>query len=406
MPAPLNIATALERALGILDDAQDVVTGRPVEGTAPEWAARRGWSDCLLGLSDHQLVEAEHAPARFLAAHSGAPESLRTLADQVTTLCAPFEDVSIPEHHSLEKHVKPRKQAQLDAFSAVALREFAGVSRIVDLGSGHGHLTRALARALRPQETLGIDWHDGRVARAIDLAGPDGPRFVHGDASRAAGDELPVAERDLVVGLHPCGDLGDALVSRAREAGAHVLAVSCCFQETKREARGPLSQQARAAGFTVPRHALGLANLSPVSFEGSGSLTEKLDRRRTRLALHLLLEARGVPLDPGAEARGVPKDRVRQGLAEVAALSLGKRGLSPATAAELADASARAERADASIRRLSLPRHALSRALELAIVMDRARLLEEGGWRTNVVTLFSSRTSPRNLAIVGVAPRS
>lgn len=400
----MNIATALERALGILDEARDVVTGRPEEGTAPEWAAQRGWSDYLLALSEEQLVEAEQAPARFLAAHSEAPESLRAIAVQVTALCSPFEDVSTPERPSLERHVKPRKQAQLDAFSAVALREFAGVSRIVDLGAGHGHLTRALARALLPQETLGIDWHDGRVARAIDLAGPDGPRFVHGDASRAAGDELPVAASDLVVGLHPCGDLGDTLVSRAREAGAHVLAVSCCFQETKRDARGPLSQQACAAGFTVPKHALGLANLSPVSFEGSGSLADKLERRRTRLALHLLLEARGVALDPGAEARGVNKDRVRQGLTEVAALSLAKRGLPPATTAELADAAARAERADASIRRLSLPRHALSRMLELAIVMDRARLLEEGGWRTQVLTLFSSRTSPRNLAIVAVAP--
>ena len=269
-----------------------------------------------------------------------------------------------------------------------------------------GISTRALARALRPQETLGIDWHDGRVARAIDLAGPDGPRFVHGDASGAAGDELPVGASDLVVGLHPCGDLGDTLVSRAREAGAHVLAVSCCFQETKRDTRTALSHQAQTAGFTVPTHPLGLAHLSPVSFEGSGSPPDKLDRRRTRLALHLLLEARGVELDPGAEARGVNKDRVRQGLAEVAALSPGKRGLPPATAAELADAAARAKRADASIRRLALPRHALSRVLELAIVMDRARLLEEGGWRTQVVTLFSSRTSPRNLAIVAVAPSS
>ena len=33
-------------------------------------------------------------------------------------------------------------------------------------------------------------------------------------------------------------------------------------------------------------------------------------------------------------------------------------------------------------------------------------MLEEGGWRTQVVTLFSSRTSPRNLAIVAVAPSS
>lgn len=100
----------------------------------------------------------------------------------------------------------------------------------------------------------------------------------------------------------------------------------------------------------------------------------------------------------------MPKDRVRQGLAEIAALSLGKRGLPPASAAELADASARAEHADASITRLALPRDALARVLEVAIVTDRARLLEEGGWRTRVVTLFSSRTSPRNLAIVAVAP--
>ncbi len=404
MPTPLNVSTALERALGILGEAQDIVASRPVEGHAPEWADQRGWSDYLLGLSDAELTEAERAPARWLAAHTEAPASLRAITQQASALCSAFEDVSEPERHALERHVKRRKQAQLEAFSAVALQEFAGVSRIVDLGSGHGHLTRALARALRPEETLGIDWHDERVARAIDLAGDGGPRFVHADASRDVNDELALAAGDLVVGLHPCGDLGDVLVSRAREANAHVLAVSCCFQKTSQDARSALSRQAQSAGFSVPKHALGLANVSPVSFEGSGSLAEKRAWRRTRLGLHLLLEARGVEVAPGAEARGVPKDRVRQGLAEIAALSLGKRGLPPASAAELADASARAEHADASITRLALPRDALARVLEVAIVTDRARLLEEGGWRTRVVTLFSSRTSPRNLAIVAVAP--
>lgn len=300
MPTPLNVSTALERALGILGEAQDIVASRPVEGHAPEWADQRGWSDYLLGLSDAELTEAERAPARWLAAHAEAPASLRAITQQASALCSAFEDVSEPERHALERHVKRRKQAQLEAFSAVALQEFAGVSRIVDLGSGHGHLTRALARALRPEETLGIDWHDERVARAIDLAGDGGPRFVHADASRDVNDELALAAGDLVVGLHPCGDLGDVLVSRAREANAHVLAVSCCFQKTSRDARGALSQQAQSAGFSVPKHALGLANVSPVSFEGSGSLAEKRAWRRTRLGLHLLLEARGVEVAPGA----------------------------------------------------------------------------------------------------------
>lgn len=404
MPERLHVSTALERALGILGEARDVVAERPANGSTPDWAERRGWSDYLLSLADDQVRQAERNPARWLAAQVEAPQQLRTLARKASALGILFEDLSEPEHRPVQRHVKPRKQAQLDAFSAVALREFAGVARVVDLGSGHGHLTRALAGALRPQQTLGIDWDEGRVARAMDLAGDDGPRFVHADANQAEGDEVTLAPGDLVVGLHPCGDLGDALVSRARDARAHVLAVSCCFQETEHNVRSALSEQARASGFSVPQHALGLANLSPVSFDGSASLAEKRARRLTRLALRLLLEARGVPLAPGAEGRGVPKDRMRQGLGSVAALSLAERGLPPATAPELALASTNAERVHASLARLALPRHALARVLELAIVLDRARLLEEGGWRTDVITLFSSRTSPRNLAIVAVAP--
>ncbi len=405
LTARSDIPTALARALGILEQTHDIVDGRHAPGDVPEWATRRGWSDSLLGLSDDTLFEAERDPVRFLATWTEAPPSLRTIARDVSGLVDAFEDVSEPERGALERHVKRRKQAQLDAFCAVALRAFEGVTRVVDLGSGHGHLTRALARALRPEQALGIDWDDERVARAIDLAGDGGPRFVHGDANQDVGDALVLRRGDLVVGLHPCGDLGDALVRRAREAGADVLAVSCCFQKTEQDARHALSKQARDVGFSVPRHALGLANLSPVSFEGSGSLADKGVWRTSRLALRLLLEARGVPLAPGAESRGVPKDRVRQGLAEIAALAFAKRGLAPVTARELADASARAERVQAKVARLSLPRHALARVLELAIVLDRARLLEEGGWDTRVVTLFSSRTSPRNLAIVAVAPR-
>jgi len=399
-----DIQTELDRALAILAETHDIVAGRHADGDAPEWATGRGWSDFLAGLSDEQLQRAERDPAGWLATQPHAPESLRGVAEAASDLGARFRDVSEPERGALERHVKQRKQAQLDAFCTVALCEFAGVTRIVDLGSGHGHLTRALAKALRPESTLGIDWDDERIARAIDLAGEHGPRFLHADARGTEAGELDLHAGDLVVGLHPCGDLGDALVTRARDARAHVLAVSCCFQKTTHEARSALSQQAQQAGFSVPKHALGLANLSPVSFEGSGSLTDKRAWRETRLGLRFLLEARGVALTPGEEGRGVPKDRVRQGLAEIAALSLPKRGLSPATPSELAEASARAAQGHARIARMDLARHALSRVLELAIVLDRARLLEEGGHRTRVVTLFSSRTSPRNLAIVATAP--
>lgn len=403
-----DLADRLGCALAILAEAADVVNERITAGDAPAWserAERSGWSDFLLALSDDELVEAERDPARFLATCPASPASLRTLVERAVALVAAFEDVGDPTRGDLERHVKPRKQEQLDAFAAVALREFAGVTRVVDLGSGNGHLTRALARVLRPNQALGIDWDERRVARASELAGDQGPRFVHADANADGAADMALRVGDLVVGLHPCGDLGDALVSRARDAGADVLAVSCCFQKTAQHARRPLSDQAARAGFSVPKHVLGLANVSTVSFEGSGSLAEKRAWRESRVGLRCLLEARGLVLAAGEESRGVPKDRVRQGLEEIAALSLAARGLPAATSRELEDAAEHAERAHAAIARWSLPRHALARVLELAIVHDRARLLEEGGWRTRVVPLFSARSSPRNLGIVAVAPR-
>ena len=80
------------------------------------------------------------------------------------------------------------------------------------------------------------------------------------------------------------------------------------------------------------------------------------------------------------------------------------RGLTAPSAKELNDAEARAIAAHGHVARFALPRHALSRPLELAIVLDRARFLEESGWRTDVMALFPPETSPRNLGIVANAP--
>lgn len=404
------LATHLDDVLELLGTKQDIVAGRPQYDAIPEWAAERGWAEYLAGLSDEQVAKAEHDPAAWLAV-SGAPPSLKDLGNRAGRLAKLYEHgeamQSMPE---ARRHVKKRKAAQLQALCSVAIRRFAGVSRIVDLGSGHGHLTRALALALRPNEALGIDWDDARIARAIDLSGaPDanglnsGPRFVHGDAS-AAEPASELSADDLVTGLHPCGSLGDALVARARKAGAHVMAVSCCYQKTLDPFRNALSEQGRRRAFVVPQHALGLANLSAKSFDGSGTLESKRAGRRTRLALRLALEARGVDLEPGAEGRGVSKEQVRHGLGAIAPNAFAVHGLSAPTQAELKHAERRAERAHAHVSRFALPRHALARALELSIVLDRARYLEEAGWRTDVVPLFPVSTSPRNLGILANAP--
>jgi len=419
------IEEALDEALAILRPAMDIVTERPGDERTPEWVSARGWTEALLALSDEELHAAERAPAAWLAAHGSG--SLKELARRSEAFVAGYRFTPATRLHvgdALEffpssqsapasvntertqerpsgvevradgetsaasgrrpRHVKARKQAQIDAFVAAA-SGLSAVERVVDLGSGHGHLTRALAPLAA---AVGVEREPERAARARALGG----EFIHGDGAAAQ-----LRAGDLAVGLHPCGALGDALVRRAREAGAQVLMVSCCYQKTPSDRRW-LAE--RAGGFTVPREALGLANLSPVSFPGSGTLGDKRRWRSTRLALRLALEARGLRLSPGDEARGVTKERFARGLRAAAERAFERRELLLPSDAELADAEARARAVHGRIARFALPRHALARVLELAIVLDRAVHLAEGGMRARVTPLFGLATSPRNLAVV------
>ncbi|MBO6934149.1 MAG: hypothetical protein JJ863_04220 [Deltaproteobacteria bacterium] len=414
------VGDALEEALAILRPVMDVLVERPADGLVPAWVSARGWEAALLGLSDDALHAAERSPARWLAAHASG--SLRELAERADVFVAGYRfadgeadaddrtprtdadgreprtdaddrepttdsetDADAPRAERRPRHVKARKQAQIDAFVAAAA-ELTGVERVVDLGSGHGHLTRALGGLAA---AIGVEREPSRAARARELGG----EFIQGEGARAR-----LRPGDLAVGLHPCGALGDDLVRSARGAGARVLMVSCCYQKTPPPSRQWLSE--RAEGFSLSRDALGLANLSPISFPGSGTLGDKRRWRRTRLALRLALEARGEVVGPGDEARGVTKERFARGLRAAADRAYERRGLTPASDAELDQAREAAARIHGRVARFALPRHALARVLELAIVLDRAAFLAEGGMDARVRPLFDLATSPRNLAVV------
>jgi hypothetical protein len=96
---------------------------------------------------------------------------------------------------------------------------------------------------------------------------------------------------------------------------------------------------------------------------------------------------------------GINRRRAHRGLGEVARRALELRGLSPATASELALHEAAAAREYAIMRRLSLPRSMLARLVEVLVCLDRAAYLEEHGQQVLVATLFERQVSPRNIGI-------
>ena len=155
-----------------------------------------------------------------------------------------------------------------------------------------------------------------------------------------------------------------------------------------------------AGAFSLRKPDLGLTNLTFGAQGVEASLRDNLRARETRLALRQLLGARGLEVRPGEEMRGVNRRKAHAGLAELAQLALARRALPPPSAAELRLHAENARRDYAAMRRLALPRHLLSRLVELAVVLDRAASLEEAGLSVEVTQLFENNVTPRNTLIL------
>ncbi|MRG96585.1 methyltransferase [Polyangium spumosum] len=398
------VSEGLARALELVVPALDILRGRPDSKEPPDFCDTRGFTAFLSSLSDDELArcEAEGLAAR-LPALPGAPPSLVSLGRAALVVSALPERLTRETGTRLEqqKSVSARKKRQLEALLDAVRPMARRARRIVDVGAGRGHFTR-LAAEMFECEALGIEREPRRVEAATSLGRGSRARFVVLDALR---EPLVFEPDDLAVGLHACGSLGDRLVLEAAKAPCDVALVSCCLQKIEAPAREPLSAAAREAGLVLPKEALGLSNLTARLVGVEASLAEMLSARRNRYALARLLRARGVSIAPGEEMRGINRRRARGGLAELAARALVLRGLEPATAAEIREHEAEGAIEFDRIRRWTLPRAMLSRPLEIVVVLDRAAALEERGYAARMAEVFEADATPRNLAILGEAPR-
>ena len=424
---PVTLPQRLADIAEVLAPVRDVIDGRVSEAEAPAWCDDRGWTPWLSGLTDDQLASFDRGA--WPSEEEGAPLDLAALGASVRDVLAwiPHAESSVEGLGVAHQ----RKDRQVEALLGVVAGGSWKPRRVVDFGSGLGRLTRALAKALEIP-TLGIERDAARVARA-ELANEDERvRFtVHavrapaseGDRDVASRRDVQVAGRDdetmdgtgradgtesdvrfchedLLVGLHTCGGLGDAVVQSAIRSGAGIALVGCCLQKIDGSAREPLSAAGRNGGLRLSRDVLGLTNLAGRAHGVGGSAVQIAERRELRHALRLLLAGRGIVVEAGAESRGVTRRRFDRGLADAAGHAFARRGLQPPSAAELEAAVSRARREFPLIRRLSVPRVLLGRLLEVAVVLDRACVLHEAGRSVTVQPVFGANVSPRNLGLV------
>lgn len=400
----IDAVSVARGAVRLLGEVRDVLDERIDEGP-PSWCERRGWTGFLLGLGDEELMRLEREGLGAGAAGvAGLPASLAALAGAVreaTRLPSLGAAASLVPSDA-GRAVRARKLPQLAGLLGAVDSMARDAARIVDVGSGSGHLTRIAAEILG-RHAVGLERSAARVERATARAGERSKQieasggkavFQTVDAGR---DALSFEQRDLVIGLHACGALGDRLVVAAAEVGCDVALVSCCFQKIEAPSRAALSRA--AAGLTLRREVLGLANLTSRALGVETTIEATMAAREARYALIGLLRARGLEVAPGEEMRGINRRRAHHGLAEIAARALSLRGQSPPSAAEVSAHEEGARRRFAVVRRLSLPRNMLARLVELTVVLDRAAALAESGLHVCVAEAFTSDVSPRNVGL-------
>ncbi|HEY4160113.1 MAG TPA: methyltransferase [Polyangiaceae bacterium] len=389
--------SSLEQVLAVLRPALDVLNGRVNRATPPAWCERRGWTHFLLGLSESELERAEEHG--LLALPELAPRMPASLAAWLAEVARATQvprvrhDVSCAEAW---RGVRERKRAQLAAMLQAVAPMAGAASRIVDFGSGSGHFSRLASRAFAT-DVLGLERSAARVARATQQASlerAEHAEFLRIDLGKQA---FALAENDLAFGLHACGELGDRLVLAASAARCDLMLVSCCAQKISTPTRRALSRA--VAPLELERGVLGLSNLSSRGQGVETSLRETLRAREVRHALGVLLKNRSVSLAPGAEMRGVNRRQAHGDFASVARRVFAVRQMPEPSASELSQAEQIGREEFASVRRLSLPRNALARLLELTIVLDRAQALAEAGLSLAVAEVFAADVTPRNLCI-------
>jgi len=399
----LSVRPRLAALQATLLPVLDIVDERVEDAQIPGWCARRDWSGFLLSLTEAELERSEAEGLAVTAPQlSGIPESLAKLAAEVREQCRLPALVSPPLGSAKPdfRGVSLRKRQQLSSLLGALGPLVASAGRIVDVGAGSGHFTRLSAEHFGC-ETLGLEQNPERVARATSRARTDtdsglsrGAHFAVIDAVR---EPLELRSDDLAIGLHACGELGDTLVRVVAERGCDLALISCCLQKINSSERSALSQM--AGGFSLRKETLGLSNLTSQAMGVEASIETTLRAREARYALRLLLRGRGLDIEAGAEMRGINRRRAHSGLADIAERALTQRALPSASDAEVRAYEAEAAKHFYAVRRLSLPRNLLARAIELCVILDRAGRLEESGHSVRIATLFERAVTPRNISL-------
>ncbi|WP_051201831.1 methyltransferase [Ferrimonas senticii] len=359
----------------------------------PDWLQTHqqlgGW---LLALTDEQVKTFEDDHDQLInAASAWLPElsALQSLWQQPVTE-APLPKAINPRQFA---HVPGRKLEQISQFVAALP---ASNGRLLEWCSGKGHLGRMFA--LQHDATITSVEYDQQLcddgAQLAQRSGVNQQMLCVDALSEAASGTVIGQQR--AVALHACGDLHLRLLALTRAAGTEQVAISpCCYHLTQMPRYRPLSGAGQALDFEKSHLRLAVAQTSTAPLRVQRLRAQELSYRYGLQALLAdLLQAQPLPSFSKKVLSGEFSDFCHWAAGELA-LSL------PANA-DFAGYLAQGKQQWHRYRRLELARQLFRPAIEMALVLDRACYMEEGGYSVSLSRFCHARLTPRNILLFAV----
>lgn len=143
----------------------------------------------------------------------------------------------------LKRGLSPKKLHEVERFSAF-IKSRANCEKIVDVGSGAGHLERVLAhRGFTNEQMACIESSNAHVESAAKWTCSEGANIEtivstisdSVESFKEVENQLSTFQNGLMVGLHACGDLTNAMIKwfLCSDSFQELAVVSCCFHKMK-----------------------------------------------------------------------------------------------------------------------------------------------------------------------------
>jgi len=386
---PQILSRWFDRLDRLLSELAGVWKPQPFKQRRPAWCDEHPQlTEALLALDDasyQRLFEDAEALQSFLAEHISGYSTLRIL----TRLPEPDLQTSQPERH-LDWEIPGRKWQQIDRF-ARAMGSVHGP--LLEWCGGKGHLGRVLA--LRKQVPVTTLEHDAELcAQGEQLARRAGVQQVFRQVD-VLSPHAPSLAGLHPVALHACGELHRSLLRRVIAEGLEAVDIApCCYHLGSGEQYKPFNEHARLG---LTRDDLRLA----VTGHATASRRE-LHQRDQEMAWKLgFIELRNhLQQRFGYQAlRPVDKQWLKQDFEGFCRALAAREGVGLPPGIDWQHYEMLGWRRQHEVMRLSLPRHAMRRALELWLVLDMALSLAQHGYAIYLRSFCPSHISPRNILL-------